>query len=145
MPQLCAHSDWLAARWVRNFLAMSLPPALIVFFFSAWFLTSSIDSWFDVRVEAALADSLELGQEFLDTRTLEVRIQLREVAGELSVLQEDGDREDHQDDSQHQRPHHPLDRSLDVARGIERHRILESFGESRRQLFHRCDHPFCDA
>ena len=49
----------LAARWVRNFLALSLPPALIVYFFSAWFLSSTIDSWFDVRVEAAgaLADA----------------------------------------------------------------------------------------
>lgn len=81
----------LAARWVRNFIALSIPPALIVFFFSAWFLTSTIDSWFDVQVETALADSLQLGQEFLDTRTLEVRNQLRDVAGDLSLLQEDGD------------------------------------------------------
>jgi len=81
----------LAARWVRNFLALSLPPALIVYFFSAWFLTSTIDSWFDVQVEAALADSLQLGQEFLDTRTLEVRNQLREVAGDLGLLAEDGE------------------------------------------------------
>ncbi|MDH3941880.1 MAG: hypothetical protein OET46_12890, partial [Xanthomonadales bacterium] len=43
----------LAARWVRNFLALSLPPALIVFIFSAWFLTSTIDGWFDVQVETA--------------------------------------------------------------------------------------------
>lgn len=81
----------LAARWVRNFIALSLPPALIVFFFSAWFLTSTIDSWFDVRVEAALADSLELGQEFLDTRTLEVRNQLRDISRDLALLQEDGE------------------------------------------------------
>jgi nitrogen fixation/metabolism regulation signal transduction histidine kinase len=81
----------LAARWVRNFLALSLPPALIVFFFSAWFLTSTIDGWFDVEVEAALADSLELGQEFLDTRTLEVRNQLRDTAMDLSGLSEDGE------------------------------------------------------
>lgn len=81
----------LAARWVRYFLALSLPPALIVFFFSAWFLTSSIDSWFDVRVEEALADSLQLGQQFLDTRTLEVRNQLRETASELALQQEDGE------------------------------------------------------
>jgi len=81
----------LAARWVRYFLALSLPPALIVFFFSAWFLTSTIDSWFDVRVEAALADSLQLGQQFLDTRTLEVRNQLRETTDELDNLQEDGE------------------------------------------------------
>lgn len=81
----------LAARWVRNFLALSLPPALIVYFFSAWFLSSSIDSWFDVQVEAALSDSLQLGQEFLGTRTLEVRNQLREVAIDLEILQEDGE------------------------------------------------------
>jgi nitrogen fixation/metabolism regulation signal transduction histidine kinase len=65
---------------------------LIVFFFSAWFLTSTIDSWFDVRVEAALEDSLRLGQQFLDTRTLEVRNQLRDTARDLSILQEDGER-----------------------------------------------------
>jgi nitrogen fixation/metabolism regulation signal transduction histidine kinase len=81
----------LAARWVRNFIALSLPPALIVFFFSAWFLTSTIDSWFDVQVETALADSLQLGQDFLDTRTLEVRNQLRDTVGDLAVLQEDGE------------------------------------------------------
>ncbi len=78
----------LAARWVRNFLMLSLPPALIVYFFSAWFLTSTIDSWFDVQVESALADSLQLGQEFLDTRTLEVRNQLREISTDLSSLPE---------------------------------------------------------
>ena len=79
----------LAARWVRNFLVLSLPPALIVFFFSAWFLNSTIDSWFDVRVEAALEDSLQLGQQFLDTRTLEVRSQLRDTVRELAALPDD--------------------------------------------------------
>jgi nitrogen fixation/metabolism regulation signal transduction histidine kinase len=81
----------LSARWVRNFLLLSLPPALIVFFFSAYFLSSTIDSWFDVQVESALEDSLSLGQQFLDTRTLEVRNQLRETADGLSLLSEDGE------------------------------------------------------
>ncbi len=82
----------LAARWVRNFLVLSLPPALIVYFFSAWFLSSTIDSWFDVEVETALSDSLTLGQQFLGIRTLEVRNQLLETAESLQDLSEDGER-----------------------------------------------------
>lgn len=69
----------LSARWVRNFILLSLPPALIVYFFSAYFLTRVVDNWFNVEVEAALADSLQLGQEFLDTRTLQARNQLRRL------------------------------------------------------------------
>ncbi len=81
----------LASRWVRNFLGLSIPPALIVYFFSAWFLSSTIDSWFDVEVEQALADSLALGQQFLDTRTLESRNQLRETSNSLRELREGGE------------------------------------------------------
>jgi PAS domain S-box-containing protein len=81
----------LSARWVRNFLILSLPPALIVYFFSAYFLTRTVDSWFDVQVEAALADSLELGQEFLDNRRLEVRNQMRRMVQDLAGFEEDPD------------------------------------------------------
>jgi PAS domain S-box-containing protein len=73
----------LSARWVRYFLVLSLPPALIVYFFSAYFLTQTVDSWFDVGVEAALADSLELGQQFLENRTLEVRNQVVRLRREI--------------------------------------------------------------
>lgn len=81
----------LAARWVRNFLVLSLPPAVIVFAFSAYFLTRAIDDWFDVQVEEALADSLELAQAFLDNRALEVRNQLRDIAVDVGSLPEGGD------------------------------------------------------
>ena len=81
----------LSARWVRYFLVLSLPPALIVYFFSAYFLTRTVDSWFDVGVEAALADSLELGQQFLENRTLEVRNQIRRLVREIENPDEDVD------------------------------------------------------
>jgi nitrogen fixation/metabolism regulation signal transduction histidine kinase len=81
----------LSARWVRYFLVLSLPPALIVYFFSAYFLTRTVDSWFDVGVEAALADSLELGQQFLENRTLEVRNQVRRLIREIDNPDEDVD------------------------------------------------------
>ena len=73
----------LSARWVRFFLILSLPPALIVYFFSAYFLTQTVDSWFNVGVEAALSDSLELGQQFLDNRKLEVRNQVIRLRREI--------------------------------------------------------------
>jgi PAS domain S-box-containing protein len=75
----------LSARWVRNFLMLSLPPALIVYAFSGYFLTNTIDSWFDVEVEAALVDSLALGQEFLDARTLEVRNQMTRLGQQVDA------------------------------------------------------------
>lgn len=73
----------LSARWVRFFLVLSLPPALIVYFFSAYFLTQTVDNWFNVGVETALTDSLELGQKFLENRTLEVRNQVRRLGREI--------------------------------------------------------------
>ncbi len=73
----------LSARWVRYFLVLSLPPAVIVYLFSAYFMTRTVDSWFDVGVEAALADSLELGQQFLDNRTREVRNQVQRLRREI--------------------------------------------------------------
>jgi PAS domain S-box-containing protein len=82
----------LSARWVRNFLVLSLPPALIVYIFSAYFLTRTVDSWFDVEVEAALSDSLALGQEFLDDRTLEVRNQVQRTGLEIEGLDDDSER-----------------------------------------------------
>jgi nitrogen fixation/metabolism regulation signal transduction histidine kinase len=82
----------LSVRWIRNFLMLSLPPALIVYFFSAWFLTRTVDNWFDVEVETALADSLALGQEFLAVRTLEVRNQMQRMSLEIEGLENDPDR-----------------------------------------------------
>ncbi|MCP4044413.1 MAG: HAMP domain-containing protein [Gammaproteobacteria bacterium] len=73
----------LSARWIRYFLALSLPPVLIVYFFSAYFLTQIVAGSFDEGVEAALAGSLELGQQFLENRTLEVRNQVRRLSREI--------------------------------------------------------------
>lgn len=81
----------LSARWVAYFLVLSLPPALIVYGFSAYFLTHTVDSWFDVGVENALADSLQLGQQFLDNRTLEVRNQVRRMGREIGNPGDDTD------------------------------------------------------
>ncbi|WP_028536791.1 sensor histidine kinase [Paludibacterium yongneupense] len=55
----------LTQRLVMMFAVVALVPGVLVFTVSAQFLTNSIESWFDVRVEAALDRGLELGRNAL--------------------------------------------------------------------------------
>jgi len=66
----------LTARLVVMFVILSVTPVSVVYYFSLEFLQRGIDSWFDVRVEDALKDALELSQASLGIRMHEL---LREV------------------------------------------------------------------
>lgn len=74
----------LTRRLVLIFLLLTIPPVLIVYFFSLEFLEETIDGWLDVGQEQALSDSLELGRLFLDLRTIEAQREVRELGIELS-------------------------------------------------------------
>lgn len=76
----------LTRRLVGIFLLLTLPPVLIVFFFSLEFLQETIDGWLDVGQEQALEDSLELGRLFIDLRTLEAQREVSELAKDLTPL-----------------------------------------------------------
>jgi two-component system nitrogen regulation sensor histidine kinase NtrY len=54
----------LRTRLVMAFVALSLLPTIILFFFSINFITNSIEFWFNVPVEQALEKSLIVGQQF---------------------------------------------------------------------------------
>lgn len=56
----------LARRLLLMFGLMALVPGLLVYVVSVQFLTRSIESWFDVRVERALEGGLNLGRTTLD-------------------------------------------------------------------------------
>ncbi|MCF6262113.1 MAG: ATP-binding protein [Xanthomonadales bacterium] len=75
----------LTATMVRSFLVLTIPPALIVFLFSIQFLNETINGWFDVKVESALSDSIELGQKFLDMQTLQARNRVHEIARDIDM------------------------------------------------------------
>ncbi len=62
----------LTLRLVVMFVAIAVAPVGIVYYFSLRFLERSIDSWFDVRVEKALDDALELSRTALDLKMREV-------------------------------------------------------------------------
>lgn len=73
----------LTAKLVALFVALSMVPVLIVFYFSITFIDRGIDSWFDVRVEKALEDALELARTSLDTRVRQHSRQTENMASDL--------------------------------------------------------------
>lgn len=58
----------LTVRMVSLFVVLALAPAAIVFYFSMQFLHQGIDSWFNVEIDRAMEDALELSQASLDQR-----------------------------------------------------------------------------
>ncbi len=58
----------LTLRLVVMFVVLAVAPVTVVYFFSLQFLQRGIDSWFDVEVEQAFEDALELSRSALDER-----------------------------------------------------------------------------
>ncbi len=76
----------MTVRMVLLFSLLSVTPVLIVYYFSLDFLHRGIDSWFDLRVEQALDDSLELSRLALDVRMRELLTTTEKIAEELNTL-----------------------------------------------------------
>ena len=58
----------LTARMIGVFVLLTIIPVSVVYYFSLSFLHRGIDSWFDVGIEVALEDSLQLGRSAVDLR-----------------------------------------------------------------------------
>lgn len=56
----------LMARLVLLFAGIGVLPGLVIFLVSVQFVSHSIESWFDVKIEAALKSGLDLGVAALD-------------------------------------------------------------------------------
>jgi PAS domain S-box-containing protein len=67
----------LSARLSVLFLVLALVPVSVVYFYSIRFLSSGIDSWFDVQVDSAMEDALTLSKLSLDLNKRE-RLRLTE-------------------------------------------------------------------
>ncbi len=78
----------LTLRLVILFVVLAVPPASVVYLFSVDFLNRSIDSWFDVDVEQALDDALEIGQRFLEVQKIEKQTLTRRLARRLADLED---------------------------------------------------------
>ena len=74
----------LTTRLVITFVVLSVVPVSIVYYFSLQFLQRGIDSWFDVRIEQALDDALDLSRTALDVRLRDVLRVTESVADEIA-------------------------------------------------------------
>jgi nitrogen fixation/metabolism regulation signal transduction histidine kinase len=107
----------LTQKLVLMFMLVALVPGVLVFTISAQFLTNSIESWFDVRVESALDRGLELGRNALG-------FVLQDVSRKTHVVLDDIRDE----------PDAALPHRLDVIRGQLALREIAIFNRSGRLL-----------
>ena len=75
----------LTLRLLTRFAALAVLPGLIVYAVSVQFITRSIESWFDVKVDAALEGGINLGQQAIDRMTLDMQSKARAMAQELAA------------------------------------------------------------
>ncbi len=78
----------LKLRLMLMFGVIAVLPGALVYGVSVQFVTRSIESWFDVRVEKALESGLHLGRSALDAMLADLTEKSRGMALELSDIQE---------------------------------------------------------
>ena len=71
-------------RLLGSFALMAIIPGLIVYIVSVNFLTRSIESWFNVKVESALEGGLNLGRTALDIMLVDVKEKGESMATSLA-------------------------------------------------------------
>jgi nitrogen fixation/metabolism regulation signal transduction histidine kinase len=71
-------------RLLTTFALMAIIPGFIVYLVSVNFLTRSIESWFNVKVEAALEGGLNLGRTALDIMLVDVKEKGESMATSLA-------------------------------------------------------------
>ncbi|HTG95942.1 MAG TPA: HAMP domain-containing protein, partial [Burkholderiales bacterium] len=74
----------LTLRLLVRFAALAVVPGLIVYAVSVVFITRSIESWFDVKVDAALEGGINLGQQVIEQMTGDLQAKANAMALDLA-------------------------------------------------------------
>ncbi len=80
----------LMAKLVLLFALVGILPGVVIYTVSVQFVSRSIESWFDVRVESALESGLNLGRAALDGSLDELNAKAHKMALELADLTDSG-------------------------------------------------------
>lgn len=73
----------LRTKMVVSFVSLSLVPTGLLFFIALQFVSTSMDYWFNSRVEQSLQESLHIAREVYEDARVQVRAQGRAIAGRL--------------------------------------------------------------
>lgn len=76
----------LMTKLVVLFALMGILPGAVIYVVSVQFVSRSIESWFDVRVESALDSGVKLGQAILESSREDLNLQASNLAVELGGL-----------------------------------------------------------
>lgn len=76
----------LLVKLAAIFALVGVVPGVLIYVVSYQFVSRSIESWFDVKVEAALVAGLNLGRATLDTLSNDLSKQSRSAAAQLSEV-----------------------------------------------------------
>jgi nitrogen fixation/metabolism regulation signal transduction histidine kinase len=79
-----AFGSRLTVRLLVLLAVMAVVPGALVYTVSVQFLSKSIESWFDVKVDAALEGGINLGQSAIDQMLGELQTKARTIAAELA-------------------------------------------------------------
>jgi nitrogen fixation/metabolism regulation signal transduction histidine kinase len=79
----------ITLRVISLSVLLAVVPVLIVYYFSLEFLNRRLDSWFDVSIEQALKDALELSRSSLDVLMRDALQQTENLAANISAVERD--------------------------------------------------------
>lgn len=79
----------LLVKLAAIFALVGVMPGALIYLVSYQFVSRSIESWFDVKVEGALAAGLNLGRATVDTLTIDAGKQARAAALQLAGVADD--------------------------------------------------------
>lgn len=107
----------LTRRMLLMLIALAVPPVLVVYGFSLYFLNATIDTWFNARLEQGLSAALGVGKAYLDERLKAAETSATGIARDLADMPDAG-----------------LQQRLNSALDVQPITQLVVFGDSRQVL-----------
>ena len=78
----------LTSRFAMAFAVMAIIPGVIIYLLSVQFMSRSVESWFNVKVDSALESGLALGRASLDSQVADLLARAKAISSDLSRVPE---------------------------------------------------------